>query len=132
MAVDGGWRNRSPGQRAATLGQKHIAYLLSEPSSERRHLSTEAAASIGLMAHAHPLRVVLDDDHDARLMRMAERIAVDRDDLAGSLLASVLDGAETDGGELTCVLDAIPGAWERAELGRAQGEAGRSTPLDQL
>ncbi len=53
---------------------------------------------------------------------------------AGSrdLLASVLDGAETDGGELTRVLDSIPGAWERAELGRAQGTTGETTPLDQL
>jgi hypothetical protein len=84
------------------------------------------------MAHVPPLRVVLDDDHDARLTRMAERIAVDRDQLAGSLLASVLDGAETDGGELTRVLDGIPGAWERAELGRSQDAAGQTTPLDRL
>lgn len=84
------------------------------------------------MAHVHPLRVVLDDDHHARLTCMAKRIEVDRDALAGSLLASVLDGAETDGGELTRVLEAIPGAWERTELGRAQGAAGETTPLDQL
>lgn len=89
-------------------------------------------ASIVPVAHAHPLRVVLDDDQDARLTRMAERIAVDRDALAGSLLASVLDGAETDGGELTRVLDSIPGAWGRAESGRAQGITGETTPLDQL
>lgn len=76
--------------------------------------------------------VVLDDDRDARLTRMAERIEVDPDALAGSLLASVLDGTETDGGELTRVLDAIPGAWERAELGRVQGVAGQTTPLNQL
>lgn len=84
------------------------------------------------MAGTHALRVVLDDDHDARLTRMAERIAVDRDQLAGSLLASVIDGAETDGADLTRVLDQIPGAWERAELGRAQGASGETTPLDQL
>lgn len=84
------------------------------------------------MAHAHPLRVVLDDDHDARLTRMAERISVDRDALAGSLLASVLDGVETDAGEVTKVLESIPGAWERAELGRRQGAAGEATPLDEL
>lgn len=59
-------------------------------------------------------------------------MAVDRDDLAGLLLASVLDGAETDGAELTGVLDAVPGAWERAELGRTPGVAGQATPLDQL
>lgn len=84
------------------------------------------------MASAHPLRVVLDDDQNAQLTRMAERIAVDRDALAGSLLASVLDGAEADGGELSRVLDSIPGAWERAELGRAQGTTGETTPLNQL
>lgn len=84
------------------------------------------------MPDLRPLQVVLDDDHDARLTRMAERIAVDRDQLAGSLLASVLDGADTDGAELTRVLDGIPGAWERAELGRAQGTTGETTPLDQL
>lgn len=32
---------------------------------------------------------------------------------------------------LTRVLDSIPGAWERAELGRAQGAAGQTIPLDQ-
>ncbi|HEX2070276.1 MAG TPA: hypothetical protein VHF90_01350 [Thermoleophilaceae bacterium] len=74
----------------------------------------------------------MDDDQNAQLTRMAERIAVDRDALAGSLLASVLDGAEADGGELSRVLDSIPGAWERAELGRAQGTTGETTPLNQL
>jgi hypothetical protein len=63
---------------------------------------------------------------------MDERIAVDRDALAGSLLARVLEGAETDGAELTSVLDAIPGAWDQAELGRVQGAAGQTTPLEQL
>lgn len=87
---------------------------------------------MAVMAHVRPHKVVLDDDHDERLTRMAERIAVDRNDLAGSLLTSVLDGAEVDGAELTSVLDAVPGAWERAELGRAQGAAGQTTPLDQL
>lgn len=74
----------------------------------------------------------MDDDHDARLARMAERISVDRDRLAGSLLASVIDGAETDGADLTRVLDQIPGVWERAELGRAQGASGETTSLAQL
>jgi hypothetical protein len=84
------------------------------------------------MARVSPLVIVLDEEHDARLKCMAERIAVDREVLAGSLLASALDGAEADRSELTHVLDAISGAWERAELGRFQGVAGQTTPLDQL
>lgn len=76
------------------------------------------------MAHRHPLRVVLDKERDAQLTCMAERIEADRDALATSLLATALDEAEANEGELTRMLDAIPGAWERAELGRAQGSAG--------
>jgi hypothetical protein len=40
--------------------------------------------------------------------------------------------AEADAGELTRLLDSIPGAWEQAELGRVQGAAGQTTPLDQV
>jgi hypothetical protein len=46
--------------------------------------------------------------------------------------ASLLEGAEAEAGELTRLLDAIPGAWDQAELGRIQGAAGQTTPLDQL
>jgi len=46
--------------------------------------------------------------------------------------ASLLDGAEAEAGELTRLLDSIPGAWDEAELGRIQGAAGQTTPLDRL
>jgi hypothetical protein len=45
---------------------------------------------------------------------------------------SLLEGGEADTGELTRLLDSIPGAWDQAELGRIQGAAGQTTPLDQI
>lgn len=45
---------------------------------------------------------------------------------------SLLEGAEAEAGELTRLLDAIPGARDRAELGRIQDAAGQTLPLDQL
>ncbi|MEX1141101.1 MAG: hypothetical protein WD399_06785 [Thermoleophilaceae bacterium] len=84
------------------------------------------------MSQARPLLVVLEDAHDARLTRLADGVAVDREELASALLATALDQAETDGGELTLVLDGVRGAWERAELGRRQGLAGATKSLDEL
>ena len=46
--------------------------------------------------------------------------------------ASLLEGAEAEAGELTRLLDSIPGAWDQAELGRIQGAGGQTVPLDQL
>jgi len=40
--------------------------------------------------------------------------------------------AETEAAELTLLLDAIPGAWEQAELGRIQAAAGQTIPLHEL
>lgn len=84
------------------------------------------------MSRARSLVVVLEDEHDARLAHLADRIAVDREELASALLATVLDQAEADGGHLTVVLDGVSGAWERAELGRDQGMAGVTKSLDEL
>ena len=84
------------------------------------------------MARGHSLTIVLDDDSDDRLTQLAQRSAVDKEDLAGSLLVSLLGGADVDAERLTATLDAIPGAFERAETGRAQGAAGKALPLDQI
>jgi len=42
------------------------------------------------------------------------------------------EGGAVEAGELTRLLDSTPGAWDQAELGRIQGAAGQTTPLDQL
>lgn len=52
--------------------------------------------------------------------------------LARSLLAQALDEADPDPRNAAALLDAIPGAWERAQLGLEQGRAGDTVALDEL
>jgi len=49
-----------------------------------------------------------------------------------SLSAAPFEGDEADAGELTRLLDSIPGALDDAERGRMQGANGQTRPLDQL
>jgi hypothetical protein len=44
----------------------------------------------------------------------------------------LLEGGAAEAGELTRLLDSIPGACDQAELGRIQGAAGQTVPLAQL
>ncbi len=78
------------------------------------------------------ITVVLDDEHAARLHRLAERTYVNPGTLARSLLSTALDQIEPDALAITGILDAIPGASERAAQGRADVRAGRVVPLDDL
>jgi hypothetical protein len=52
--------------------------------------------------------------------------------IARSLLSTALDEADPDPRNVTALLDGIPGAFERAELGRAQVRDGEAKPLDEL
>ncbi len=52
--------------------------------------------------------------------------------LARSLLSTALDEASPDPRNVAELLDGIPAARERAELGREQAEAGLGVPLDRL
>lgn len=47
-------------------------------------------------------------------------------------MATLLEEVAAEAEDVTELLDAIPGAWEQAELGRRQCAAGQATPLDQL
>lgn len=80
----------------------------------------------------HRLNITLDDEHAAKLAELAERTHVQEGTLARSLLSSVLDEADPDPGHIVALLDAIPGAYERAELGLRQADAGDTVPLDSL
>ena len=44
----------------------------------------------------------------------------------------LLDQVDPDVATITALLDAIPGAWERAQSGLADAEAGRVVCLDEL
>lgn len=76
--------------------------------------------------------VQLDDEHAAKLIAIAERVYVQPGTLARSLLSTALDQADADAATITGLLDAIPGAWERAQEGLAAARDGRFVPLDEL
>jgi hypothetical protein len=78
------------------------------------------------------LNITLDRERAAKLARLAARVHVHEGTLARSLLSSAIDEADPDGRKVTEILDAIPGAWDRAQLGLTQARRGDTIPLDEL
>jgi hypothetical protein len=78
------------------------------------------------------LNITLDPEQGAKLARLADRMHVQPGTLARSLLSSALDDADPDARNLVELLDGIPGAFERAQLGLEQARAGETVGLDQL
>ncbi|HEV3319728.1 MAG TPA: hypothetical protein VG053_08370 [Solirubrobacteraceae bacterium] len=78
------------------------------------------------------LNVTLDPEHAARLTRLAERTHVQEGTLARSLLSMAIEDADPDPRNIAALLDGIPGAYERAQLGLRQAREGRTLPLDEL
>lgn len=85
-----------------------------------------------MAASAKRINVTLDDEHAHKLARLAERTHAQEGTLARSLLSTALDDADPDATRITEILDAIPGAWERTQVGLAQAARGEGTPLDKL
>lgn len=87
----------------------------------------------GTMAQASTrLNVTLDPEHAAKLSMLAERTHIQEGTLARSLLSSALDEADPDASTITALLDRIPGAYERAQLGLEQAAEGKTIPLEAL
>jgi hypothetical protein len=78
------------------------------------------------------LNITLDDEQAEKLARLAERMHVQPGTIARSLLSSAIDEADPDPRNVADLLDGVPGAHERAELGLRQAKAGQTVPLDQL
>lgn len=78
------------------------------------------------------VNVTLDDEHAAMLSRLAERMHVQPGTIARSLLSHALDDADPDPRNVVDLLDSIPGAHERAQLGLRQARAGETVALDDL
>jgi hypothetical protein len=78
------------------------------------------------------LNITLDDEPAEKLSRLAERMHVQPGTIARSLLTSALDDADPDAGNVVELLDGIPGAYERAQLGVKQARAGETVSLDEL
>ena len=78
------------------------------------------------------VNVTLSDVHVAKLRRLAEQTNVQEGTLARSLLARALDETDVDPRHIGDLLDAIPGAFDRAQLGLEQARRGETVPLDEL
>jgi hypothetical protein len=82
--------------------------------------------------HHTRVNIVLDEERAIKLERLAERTHLNAGTLARSLLSSALDEADPDPGNVTALLDAIDGAWERASLGLEEARAGLGKSLGEL
>jgi hypothetical protein len=78
------------------------------------------------------LNITLADEDAAKLSRLAERMRVQPGTIARSLPARALDEADPDPRSVVELLDGIPGAHERAQLGLRQARAGDTVALDDL
>jgi hypothetical protein len=75
--------------------------------------------------------VELDAAHAARLHRLAYRNGLSVETMARALLGRQLDQADP-GAAVTALLDAIPGADERARQGLQESQAGQVVALEDL
>jgi hypothetical protein len=78
------------------------------------------------------LNITLDDEEAEKLTRLAARMHIQPGTIARSLLSSALDDVDPDARNVVQLLDGIPSAFARAELGREQARAGETIALDQL
>jgi hypothetical protein len=76
------------------------------------------------------LNVTLDAEHAAKLSQLARQAYTQEGTLARSLLSRAIDDADVDAATMADLLSGIPGALERARLGRRQGREGKTVPLD--
>ena len=78
------------------------------------------------------INVSLEPEYAEKLALLAERAHLQEGTLARSLLSQAIDEADIDAQTVVEILDGIPGAFERAERGIEQIQAGEGLPLDQL
>jgi predicted transcriptional regulator len=78
------------------------------------------------------LNVLLDDEHAAKLYRLADRTHFNAGTLPRSLLSTALDQADPDAANVAALLDAVPGAYERAQQRVQEAQAGRVVRLEDV
>ena len=76
--------------------------------------------------------VQLDERHALRLHELADRTHVNPGTLARSLLSTALEQAAPHPSSIVELLDAIPGAYERAQQGLREARAGQGIPLEEF
>lgn len=78
------------------------------------------------------VNVLLAPEHAEKLRLLAERTHVSPGTLARSLLSTAIDEADPSAASITAILDSIDGAFEVAQAGLKDFEAGRYVPLDEI
>lgn len=78
------------------------------------------------------INVTLKAEYAEKLAVLAKRAHTRKRTLASSLLSQAIDEADADARNIIEVLDGIPGAFERAERGIAEINAGKAIPLSDL
>ena len=96
------------------------------------HYAVHKACAYVYHGAVERLNVTLDAEYAEKLARLAERMHLQPGTVARSLLSSALDDADLDARNVIDLLDAIPDAFERAQLGRDRALAGDTISLDEL
>lgn len=78
------------------------------------------------------MNITLDNEQAAKLARLAERMHIQPGTIARSLLSGALDDTDPDAQNLVDLLDGIPAAFDRVQLGREQAHTGDTISLDEL
>jgi predicted transcriptional regulator len=78
------------------------------------------------------INITLEDEQAEKLTRLAERMHVQPGTIARSLLSAALDEADPDARNVVELLDGIPDAYDRAQLGLQQAQTGQTIALDDL
>ena len=78
------------------------------------------------------LNVTLDEAYARKLSAMAQRMHINEGTLARSLLTSAIDDSDPEATHIVALLEGIPGAWEDAQEGWRQAQAGQTMSLDEL
>lgn len=78
------------------------------------------------------LNITLDDEQAEKLARLADRMHIQPGTIARSLLSSALDEADPDARNVAALLDGIPSALARAQLGPEQARVGETISIDEL
>jgi hypothetical protein len=86
----------------------------------------------GFVTKTSRVNVILDEEHAVKLHRLADRTHTNPGTIARSLLVTALDEADPDPRNVADLLDGIPGAFERAQLGLGEARSGLGTPLEDL
>jgi hypothetical protein len=78
------------------------------------------------------LNITVDAIHAAKLARLAERSHTQEGTLARSLLLRAIDDADADAPDVVALLDGIPRAYERAQLGLEHARSNKTIQLNDL